>query len=105
MSDVYQGAVAPESYVLDITPGASGLNLTTVSAAVLKVRKSNGAEVDWAATLSNQAAATLTLTHQFVGGDLDVDGSYSVYAALTVPGGTVRTEPRTLQVKPRFGYA
>lgn len=103
MSVVFQGALAPEAYVLDITPGISGVDLVDVSAAVLKVLKPNNTEVNWSAAMSNKTSITLTLTHSFQAGDLDLTGLYRIYAALTIPGGTVRTEPRELVVKPKYG--
>lgn len=97
---VYAGAVAPESYTLDVTPGSSGVDLSTVTAASFKVLKSDGSTATWTATRSNQTATTLTLAYQFSAGgaDVSVAGVYSIYASLTIPAGTVRTRPRTLYV-------
>lgn len=88
------GAVAPEAYVLGVGQGDSGLDLTTVSAAVIKVLKPGGVPVSWAAVLSGATTTSLTLTHSFSAApsEVDVPGDYIIYAVLTVPGGFVTTE-------------
>lgn len=102
MSAVYQGAVAPETYVLDIAAGSSGVDLSTVTDAVLSVQKADGTEATWEVDMSNQATSTLTLTHTFESGDLSIAGRYSVYASLTIPTGTVRTAAEALTVKSEY---
>ncbi len=102
MSTVYAGAVAPEAYALDITPGTSGVDLSDVSDAEFRVRPHGAAEVVWTPVMSNQTATTLTLTYEFEAGAVDVAGPYIVYASLTIPDGTVRTVPRVLTVKGKF---
>jgi len=94
VGDLYQGALAPEAYVFNVTPGDSGLDLSTVSAASLKVYRPDGTVVDWATALSNQTATTLTLTYEFdaTTSELDIGGDYLVYAILTIPSGFMTTE-------------
>jgi hypothetical protein len=99
---VYVGAVAPENYVLDLTPGTTGIDLTTVSAAILRVQDPEGNETTWAVVSSNITATTLTLTHDFIAGDIALSGPYVVYAELTIPAGTVRSLPRTRLARGRF---
>lgn len=101
---LYQGAKAPEAYVLNVTPGASGVDLSTVTAAVFSVRLHNGTETTWTAAMTNQTATTLTLTHTFDSGGTETAtvGPYVIYAALTIPSGTVRTEPQRLAVKGEY---
>lgn len=96
---VYAGAVPPEAYSVDVTPGTSGIDLSAVTAAVFKVQKSDGTTATWSATRSNQSLSTLTLTYQLTSSDVATPGVYVVYAALTVPTGTVRTQPRQLIVR------
>lgn len=98
---VYAGAQPPESYVLNLGI-STGFDYTTVTAAELVVRRPDGTEVVWAATQSNKTSTTLTLTHVLAVGEVDLQGSYLIYARLTVPGGIVRSQPRRLDVKPRF---
>lgn len=101
---VYQGAKAPDAYVLNVIPGDSGIDLSTVTAATFAVRLPDGTETSWSASRSNQTTTTLRLTHTFdaLGAELATQGPYVIYAALTIPSGTVRTEPLRLQVKGEF---
>lgn len=101
---VRQGAKAPEAYVLNVTPGESGVDLNTVSAAAFSVRLAGGTETSWTAATSNQTSSTLTLTHTFDTGGAETAqiGTYVVYAILTIPSGTVRTEARELPVKGEY---
>lgn len=102
MPVVYEDAVAPQAYVLDVTPGTSAVDLSTVTAAVFNVRTQGGAETTWSAGLSAQTATTLTLTHTFVVTDIATPGTYVVFASLTIPSGIVRTAPVTLTVKGKY---
>lgn len=99
---IYQGAVAPEALAINVVPGQSGLDLSTVTAATLSVKDLAGTVSTWSATRSNQTASTLTLTHTLVAGDTAVLGLHIVYANLTVPGGTIRTIPKTFTVADPF---
>lgn len=101
-ASVYAGAVAPEAYSLSVTPGTSGIDLSTVTAASFKVVKAGGTSATWTATRSNQTTSTLTLTYTFLSGDIDTPGVYAIYAALTIPSGTVRTQPKQLIVKGQY---
>lgn len=103
MSDfIYINPVAPQTYTTDIVPGTSGVDLSTVSAALFTVRKADESILTWTASLSNQTPTTLTLTHAYVAGDADVKGSYWLYALLTLPGGKVRTATKLLVVKGEY---
>lgn len=102
-AQVYQGAIAPEAYTLDITPGTvNPVDLSTVSAATLSVRKPDGTVVAWAATISNQTTSTITLTHTFLTGDIALLGDYAIVASLTIPSGTVRAKTAILTVLGKF---
>lgn len=99
---VYVGAIAPEAYVVYVTPGDSGVDLSTVTAATFYVQDVDGTETTWSASRSNQTASTLTLTHTFASGDVDDPGELVIYAKLTIPSGTVRTIPRRLVARGNF---
>lgn len=109
---VYQGAQAPQAYVLDITPGDSGVDLSTVTDAEFQVLRPDGTEVTWAADMSNQTATTLTLTYEYVTpdpqanppvlSDLAQADRYVILAVLTIPSGVVPCEPRALHVRGKF---
>ncbi len=80
------------------------MDLSTVSAAVLSVQtpQAGYATEAWLATISNQSATTLRLTHTFLAGEADVAGKYVVVATLTCTGGTVRSDPQPFQVLGKF---
>lgn len=102
---LYVGDLAPEKYTLDIVPGDSGFDLSTVTAATIEVEKPSGATVSWAAVRSNQTALTLTLTFTLsaVTSELDESGIWRAYAKLTTPGGPRRTEVALVPVKRKWG--
>lgn len=99
---VYEDAVAPEALVMNITPGSSGVDLSTVTAGSFKVLKSDGSEATYTGTRSNQTTTTLTLTYTILAADLAKPGRYAVYASLTIPSGTVRTKPQVLYVRGKY---
>lgn len=99
---VWEDAVAPEALVVNITPGDSGVDLSTVTAGVFKVLKPTGAEASWTGTRSNQTASTLRLTYTFTAGDVAVPGRYVYYAQLTIPSGTVTIKRRALVVRGKY---
>lgn len=99
---VYEDAVAPEAYVLNLTPGDSGVDLSTVTAASFLVLRSDGVRATWTATRSNQTATTLTLTYSFAAADVNKPGKYVIFASLTIPSGTVRSTPQVLTVKGKY---
>jgi hypothetical protein len=99
---VYLDPVAPEAFVLNLVPGTSGVDLSTVTAASFIVRKPDGAETTWTVTRTNATASTLTCTHVFVAGDVDIAGEFVVYAKLTIPSGFVRSAPQHLTARGRF---
>lgn len=95
---IFAGAVAPESLVVTINTGASGLVMTSVTAVAFTVRKENGEETVWPAVISQQTVSSLVATHPFVLNDVPIVARLRVMPALTVPGGTRRCAPFTLQV-------
>lgn len=104
MSDLWEAGVAPSQYIANILQDDSGLDLTTVTAAVFKVYKPGGTVVSWTATISGATTTQLTLTHTFASvTELDVVGNYIIYAILTVPTGFFATESISKPVYPRFG--
>lgn len=104
----WQGAVSPEALVITVTPGTSGVDLSTVTAATIYMcaaQDASTAVTTLSATLSAQTASSLTLTHAWAsnGSETATAGSFFVYAALTLSGGGVVTTPRdTLQIRQRF---
>jgi hypothetical protein len=83
------GIGPPNALTLPVMTSAGGLDLTSVTAVSLLVRKP-GATLTWPATIAPGATANaLTVVHNFQTSDVDVTGVYLVGAILVVPGGTV----------------
>ena len=98
MSRIFQGQGAPDTYSLVVTTGDSGLDMSTVSVASLKVQKSDATTATWTASLSAQTATSVTITHSLGNSDLLIPGIYKIYASMTVPGGTARSDVDELTV-------
>ncbi len=102
---VYQDQLDPDAYILDVTPGTSGADLSDVATAQFHVlRRADNTEVQWSAAISNQTSTTITLTYLFAAAAIDtVKGTYDVYARLTLSGGDyIRTATRVLVVKGKY---
>ena len=84
---VYVGDVGT---IIDVDCGEV---LTTATGQSLKVRKPNGAEVVWTATI-----ATNSLRHTIIAGDVDIAGTYLIQPYLTLSGWTGRGKTVTLPV-------
>lgn len=100
---VREDAEADEAYVLHLTPEtASGIDLSTIVSATLKVLKADGTTATWTAAMTNQTTTTLTLTHLFDVLDVPKSGKYVIYARLATASGFLKSEPTTLTVKGKF---
>jgi hypothetical protein len=100
---LHQGDGSPASYVLQVV-SEDGTDLTTVSAAVIKVQFPDLSFHDWAVIISNQTPSAMTLTHVFAadGSDLPMPGVYYAYALLTVGAGHIRSDTRQIPVFDTF---
>lgn len=98
----YQGAVAPEGFAVTCGQGETEIDLTTATAATMRVKKPSGTTATWTAALSGATVTSVVATHVYAAGDLDEKGRYAIAVHLTVPGGTIRTEPKTLLVLDEF---
>lgn len=89
MSSLYVGMGPP--YVVRATiaksPDFDPLQAAGASPIVFVVRKSTGAVVEWAATVQAASSASITLEHALALGDLDVHGSWRLWARFTLGGG------------------
>lgn len=100
------GMVAPMGYELVITSDeVGGVNLESVSAAEFVVRDPDEVVTTWAADLDyDEDDETLTVTRVFhaTTSELTKAGVWIAFAKLTIPSGTVNTDPRALFVRGRF---
>ncbi len=98
---VLAGATAPERFritVQNAEAASEPLDLSTVTAAVMRVSKPTGEVADWAATIEAQSTTELEIEHVFDAFDVEQIGTYPVTVLLTVPAGTRRAGPTSLQV-------
>ena len=75
-----------------------------VTAAEIRYRKPNGTEGAWVASVTSTADAS-TVSYALNSGDLNAIGVWSVYVALTVPGGVIRTNAVSLRVLSPFAFS
>lgn len=88
------GMVAPNAYELNLSADGIDVDLTQVASASFKTQRPRGGSTStWAATLGTPTATTLKLTHIFASGELDVTGTWAIYAVLTLTGGGTLTTP------------
>lgn len=96
---IYQNALAPEAITVDIIPGNSGLDLSTVTSATIEVYVSGTVSDTWTCNLSNQTEDTITLTYSFQSGDTATTGTKTLLPKLVAPGGTYRCNPLNIYVQ------
>ena len=101
---VYVLASAPYAVEVDVTPSDTTPDLSVVSAASIDVIKADGTTVNWTATISNQTATTLRLTHVFAAAGADLPGPAGYFLVLvpklTTPSGVQYGVPVPLPVLP-----
>jgi hypothetical protein len=85
--EIHAGAVAPYEHAVRVTSEA--FNLSTASAAVILVRRENGDEVEWAATVSEAAAGSVLVTHAYEDGDVPDVGTLQCVAEVTTDDGEI----------------
>ena len=104
--EIWAGAVAPEAYELVLSSAAvGGADLSSVSDADFVAKDPDGVEHTWAASHAwNGSTQLLTVTFTFhaTSSEVQKQGTWRVYAKLTLPGGTVRSRPRKILVHERF---
>lgn len=93
MATVYVGMLAPYALRFTGTPGTDAYDLSTVTAALFKVKKPNGTIASWTATLSAQSSSSVLIAHAYQAGDLDQAGCYTYWVEATVPSGTINFGP------------
>ena len=88
---VYMGDIGT---IIDVDCGES---LASATGQVLKVKKPNGTEVSWSASI-----ATNSLRHTAIAGDFDLVGTYFVQPYLIQSGWTGHGKTVTFEVYARF---
>lgn len=99
---VYSGGVAPETLVAIGTAGSSGVDLTTVTAASISVKRPDGTLATWACAILAATISTITVSHDFGAGETSQLGTYGMVLRCTVPAGTVRIRLVPLEVLDEF---
>lgn len=98
---IYVGAVSPAACVFVVTDADT--NLAAVTTASLEVLRPDNGEVTWLAAHSfNSTTGELTVTHAFGPGEVDLPGTYRIFAQLTTPDGMVRSKTRSFVAKTKF---
>lgn len=97
---IYTGRSAIEGYQLQLV-STSGMDLSLVTAAVLRVRSPRGVESTWPVAITGQTPSLLTLTHMF-DGTLTEAGIYAAFAELTVTDGIECSKPYLIHVHNKF---
>ena len=100
LAPVYVGALAPEGLRIVVGPSDVVPDLTAITAVTLSVTRPDTAEVTWALTIAEQVATRLVLDHQWLAGDLDMVGDYTLRLTLVPGAGAVRAPAMVLPVVP-----
>ena len=92
MTNHYVGEIGTEIIV------DCGVNITGATPTTLKVKKPDGTEVEWTATIYNSNYLKYTTTS----GDFDQSGTYTLQAALTLTGWIGLGDVATFEVYSAF---
>lgn len=81
----------------------AGEDFSAVVSAFFEVRRPDGTETTWTASILAQSVTSITLQHTFAAGDVDQVGTYVVKASMNngVSGG-IRSEPAELKSLGKF---
>lgn len=92
------GTGPPVTLTIPVTSPQGGLDLTTVSAAQLKVQAPDGTSYYWSAATANVTPTSLTVTHVLQYADLYMPGQWKFEVYFTIPGGGIACYPVFLDV-------
>lgn len=101
-TSVHQNAVAPYAIRYDGTSEDAAYDLSTATSGRFDVEYSDGTTAQWTATLSNQTATTLRLTHVFVAGDVPNVEVVLIEPRVSTPAGEFVFEARELRVRAKY---
>jgi hypothetical protein len=98
---IHQGAVAPYALTFTVTsPDPATFDLSTATAAELRVKRENGSADVWPCTLSGLTTTTAILTHIFAVGDVPDIETVVLTPVVTTPSGDFFAKVRKLRVFP-----
>lgn len=105
MQALHVGIVAPQTYAVPFSSPAGGLDLTTVSAISIEIRKPDGSTASWSTALTGATATAVTATHSFSASpsELDQAGTWHFRAKMTIAGGYRWSEAWVEEVAPQHG--
>lgn len=105
MQKLHVGIVAPQTYAVSFSSPVGGLDLSTVSAISIEIRKPDGSETSWSTAISGASATAATATHSFSAApsELDQAGTWHLRAKMTVAGGYRWSEAWVEQVDLQHG--
>ena len=95
----------PPSVITATMASAGNFNPALATAAVLEWMAPDGVTVGiWACTFTAQTTASVTFQYALTGNEFTSlgRGTYRVWALVTLPTGTVRTEVESIVVKGQF---
>lgn len=99
LQSVPMNSVAPVGIAVRVERGdASQVDLSTATAAFFVVRRPDGIEKSWTATIVSAQATYVTLRYALAAVDLPIAGVYSLRAFLTLPGGSYPGESAEFEV-------
>lgn len=81
---IRKDAVSPQHYPVRVDTSVTGLDLNDCSSVTIHVRKPDGTEDSWVATITDQDTDFVEATYFFQAGDLDQVGAYAVWLELEV---------------------
>lgn len=104
-SKVYVGSRAPEALDINIVSATTDLRDVSAVALHLQPAAGTGQARTWSTSIVSAEQGSLLARHTYAadGSDLQRTGVWRLYAVLTVPGGSVRTDVGELEVVGRFG--
>lgn len=86
---VTQGALDPESLVIEVYPSDEVPDLTVVQTAELLVYRANNVEETWDCTITSKTADLMVLTHPYVETDTkNANERFVIYALCSASGWT-----------------
>lgn len=86
MTHIYINPTTQQAINVTVKASDAVPNMLSVTAAVLSMKDPSGTVTSPAATIVSATTSSLTLSHQFVGGEVATPGLYLVKAICTVGG-------------------